>query len=76
MRHTCAALLISQGAHPKAAQLHLGHSSITVTLDRYGHLFPSETDALAAALDQAHAQAVTDQIQTKPRSTDIGLNGP
>jgi integrase len=36
-RHTCAALLIAQGAHPKAIQVHLGHSSITVTLDRYGH---------------------------------------
>jgi integrase len=76
MRHTCAALLISQGAHPKAAQLHLGHSSITVTMDRYGHLFPSETSALAAALDRARAQAVTDQIRTKPRSDGIGLNGP
>ena len=76
MRHTCAALLIAQGAHPKAAQLHLGHSSITVTMDRYGHLFPSETDALAAALDRARAQAVTDQIRTKPRSDGIGLSGP
>jgi len=76
MRHTCAALLIAQGAHPKAAQLHLGHSSITVTMDRYGHLFPSETDALAAALDRARAQAVTDQMRTKPRSDGIGLSGP
>ena len=24
MRHTCAALLIAQGAHPKAIQVHLG----------------------------------------------------
>ena len=37
LRHTCAALLIAQGAHPKAIQRHLGHRSITTTLDRYGH---------------------------------------
>jgi integrase len=51
LRHTCASLLIAQGAHPKAAQVHLGHSSISVTMDRYGHLFPSDTQALSVALD-------------------------
>lgn len=33
-RHTCAALLIARGAHPRAIQVHLGHSSIQVTMDR------------------------------------------
>jgi len=58
MRHTCAALLIAQGAHPKAIQVHLGHSSIQVTMDRYGHLFPNEWDRLAAQLDQTHRAAL------------------
>lgn len=58
LRHTCASLLISQGAHPKAIQAHLGHSSISVTMDRYGHLFPSDMEALAAALDGMRAEAV------------------
>jgi integrase len=31
----------------------LGHSSIQITLDRYGHLFPSVEEALADALDAA-----------------------
>lgn len=55
LRHTCAALLISQGAHPKAIQAHLGHSSIQVTFDRYGHLFDSDMDALAERLDTVRA---------------------
>lgn len=55
LRHTCAALLISQGAHPKAIQSHLGHRSITTTLDRYGHLFEDEHDKLAVRLDAAYA---------------------
>ena len=58
LRHTCASLLISEGAHPKAVQAHLGHSSISVTMDRYGHLFPSDMDALAATLDEARSRAL------------------
>lgn len=41
LRHTCAALLIAQGAHPKEIQERMGHSTIRLTFDRYGHLFPS-----------------------------------
>lgn len=52
LRHTCASLLIAEGTHPKAVQQHLGHSSISVTLDRYGHLFPDEQDRLAQTLDR------------------------
>lgn len=44
LRHTCAALLISQGHSPKSIQAHLGHSSIVVTLDTYGHLYPEERE--------------------------------
>jgi integrase len=53
LRHTCAALSIAAGAHPKLISARLGHSSITITLDRYGHLFPSMEEALAEALDGA-----------------------
>ena len=52
LRHTCAALLIAESAHPKAIQQRMGHSSITVTLDRYGHLLPSLDDTLSDALDR------------------------
>jgi integrase len=36
---------------PKVVQERLGHSSITMTYDRYGHLFPrgDDSEALAAA---------------------------
>jgi integrase len=52
--------LIAQGAHPKAIQHRLGHSSITVTLDRYGHLFPALDDALTDALDETYRAADQD----------------
>lgn len=54
LRHTAAALLVAQGAYPKAVQTQFGHSSITVTMDRYGHLFPDDMDRLADALDAVH----------------------
>ena len=54
LRHTCASLLIAQGASVKAVQAQLGHASATVTLDRYGHLFPDELQQLADRLQDAY----------------------
>jgi integrase len=61
--HTCAALLIANGGHPKAIAELLGHSSITVTLDRYGHLFPSIAEALAEGLDATYRAAMAERRQ-------------
>jgi len=52
LRHTSVALAIAAGAHPKAIQVRMGHSSITVTLDRYGHLFPELDEAIADAFNE------------------------
>lgn len=57
LRHTCVSLLIELGAHPKAIQERLGHSSITVTMDVYGHLFPSVAEALTERLDDVFRAA-------------------
>lgn len=52
LRHTCASLLIAASAHPRAIMERLGHSSITTTLDLYGHLFPELEAELTDRLDQ------------------------
>jgi len=57
LRHTCASLMIAAGAHPKMIQQHLGHSSISVTLDTYGHLLPSLGKTAAQALESARRKA-------------------
>ena len=49
-RHTYAALMIAAGVNAKALSVYMGHSSITVTLDRYGHLMPGHEDEAAAML--------------------------
>ena len=51
LRHTAASLAIEAGAPPKPIQALLGHSSITTTLDRYGHLLPGMDEALAERMD-------------------------
>ena len=51
LRHTCVALLIAEGAHQLTIMRRLGHSSIQVTLDTYGHLFPELEEDVTQRLD-------------------------
>lgn len=50
-RHTYASLMIAAGVNAKALSTYMGHSSITVTLDRYGHLMPGNEREAGALLD-------------------------
>ena len=43
-RHTFASMLIHAGVNPKAIQEFMGHSTIEMTFDRYGHLMPGSRD--------------------------------
>ncbi len=54
-RHTCASVMIAAGVNAKAITHYLGHSSIEVTFDRYGHLMPGN-DAEAVALIDAYLE--------------------
>jgi integrase len=63
LRHFYASWCINRevdgglGLPAKVVQERLGHSSITVTLDTYGHLFPRGDDT--AALGKAEAALLT-----------------
>lgn len=63
LRHTACALAIKAGCHPKALQARMGHSSIQVTLDRYGHLYPEMDAELALALDEIRADAIKPRLR-------------
>jgi integrase len=43
-RHFFASWLIDQGFGPKRVQSMMGHATINMTFDTYGHLFPAEDD--------------------------------
>jgi integrase len=63
LRHTCASLAISAGANVKVLQSLLGHKTTTLTLDRYGHLFPDDLGRIADAFDAA-AEITADWLRT------------
>jgi len=77
LRHTFVSLLIRKGAHPKYIQEQAGHSSIQVTMDTYGHLFPSQNREWVNKLDeesfvpasypeQGNGQGRQEQLTDKP----------
>lgn len=53
LRHTHAAWLISDGRPLTAIQQRLGHTSIKITSDLYGHLLPAVDEGILAAIDAA-----------------------
>jgi integrase len=69
LRHTCAAFLIADGRHMEEVKDHLGHSSIRVTSDRYGHLFPKARQAVADSLDETFRRAAARPAATEMRPT-------
>jgi hypothetical protein len=60
-------LLIAEGAHARALMERMGHSSITVTLNTYGHLLPGLEARLTDALD-ARGRAARDEVSRSVRS--------
>jgi integrase len=57
-RHTFASLMIAAGVNAKSLSAYMGHSSVTITLDRYGHLMPGNESEAASLLDGYLARAV------------------
>jgi len=65
-------LLIALGAHPKAIQERLDHSTINITLDRYGHLFPALDEALTERLEEMRTKAVADlAVSPSPGTAEV-----
>jgi hypothetical protein len=52
--------MIAAGANAKALGSYMGHSSVTVTIDRYGHLMPG--NEAAALLDNYLAATVARSV--------------
>ncbi len=75
LRHTFASLLIQDGASLAYVKEQLGHSTIAVTVDLYGHLVPSANIAFVDRLDaQTSPQQNTTQAQPKERSEEMGYS--
>jgi hypothetical protein len=58
-----------------AARIDLsGMATASITLDTYGHLFPSEMEALADRLEQARTAALVNRERTQRGPVVLKLN--
>jgi hypothetical protein len=55
--------MIAAGVNAKALSACMGHSSVTIIYDRYGHLMPGNEDEAAALLDAYLARAADTQAR-------------
>ena len=65
LRHTAVALWIAAGANPKQIAVRAGHTSVSVVLGRYSHLFPEQDELLMSALERG-ASGFAPPPPTKP----------
>lgn len=76
LRHTAIALWIAVGADPKRIAARAGHTSVSVVLDRYGHLFPEGEEKLAERLDVVFKAASSPKkVLPLPRKELPGAKG-
>jgi hypothetical protein len=59
-RYSYAGYMIAAGVNTKALSTRTGHSSITITLDRYGHVLPANENEAAELLDATPSRACRD----------------
>jgi integrase len=62
LRHTCASLMISLGAHPKLVMERLGHSDISITMGVYGHVFESMHEHVTEQLDELYVRTIAASV--------------
>ncbi|MDZ4235725.1 MAG: site-specific integrase [Dietzia sp.] len=64
LRHTAASLAVRAGASVLAVQRMLGHTSASMTLDRYSDLFDDDLTDLAARMDTMYRPACGQNVST------------
>jgi integrase len=77
LRHTFGSLLIQAGISPAYVQKQMGHRSIQVTIDVYGHLIPGENVAWIDTLDSVPKKVTATnahQTHTKSREVEEGFS--
>lgn len=60
LRHFYASIMIDEGTAPKRLQELLGHTTLEMTMDTYGHLFPASTNEIAR-INRAMATVLADE---------------
>lgn len=69
LRHTAASLLAHQGVHITAVSQLLGHSSTSMTLDIYSHVFPDTQRDATSTLDSLVGATDSDDREKRQNGT-------
>lgn len=69
LRHSHVAYLIDQGVEPLIIKERLGHKDIRITLNIYGHLYPSKQKEVAEMLDNMKRDSEKEKTEMK-KETD------
>lgn len=77
LRHTFGSLLIQDGASLAYVKNQMGHSSIQITVDTYGHLIPGADIAWVDRLDSKTSpqQSATETQQATSESEQNSVGG-
>jgi hypothetical protein len=83
LRHTYATLLINQGANLKYISKQMGHASVQITLDRYGHLLPDtgreEMQKLDRVMDGEASNGISNvmpEVSLQGQRKTVNRGGP
>ena len=68
LRHTFASVLLQQGESLMYVQEQMGHCSIQVTADVYGHLVPGGNRGAVDRLDERPSARVARMLQTTEKT--------
>jgi integrase len=66
LRHSAVPLWIAMGANLLQVSRWLGHSTVQITADVYGHLFPETNDLVIGRLDKALRAALPQPTDATP----------
>ena len=67
LQHSYASLMLAANVNPHTLQELMGHESIKVTLDTYGHLYEGASDSAVASLDSFLAKNAKKPSRSKAR---------
>jgi len=73
LRHTFASLLIQQGESLAYVKEQMGHHSIRVTVDTYGHLMPGGNKAAVDRLDTLEQATIRNPDATSSAVAELGI---
>jgi integrase len=76
LRHTYASLLINNNENIKYISEQMGHASVQITLDRYGHLFPNAKREAVLRLERSlfppgKCEAASQRAEPRENAQDV-----